>query len=95
MHHQRPTAIPPAKKYNGANKNDDLSYLDDLLEGDDLNMKDDQSSGSEDQEDVEENVIGVKKAAESFGIMNASFKFGQDFNNVKKKKSSHNGTITV
>ena len=57
----------------------DIVGLDDLLEDDDLNLKDDKSSGTED-EDVEENVIGVKKAAETSGIMNASFKFGQDFN---------------
>lgn len=56
-----------------------MSYLDDLL--DDNDLKSGQSSGTEEEEeDVEENVVGVNKNAENFGIMNASFKFGQDFN---------------
>lgn len=70
-----------------------MSYLDDLLDDDDL--KSGQSSGTEEEYDVEENVVGVNKTAENFGIMNASFKFGHDFNKVNKKKTSHNGTFTV
>jgi len=44
---------------------------------------------------VEENVIGAKRATQNFGIMNASFKFGQEFNHVTKKKSSRGGTNAV
>ncbi len=59
-------------------------------------MKSGQSSGTEEEEeDVEENVVVVNKNAENFGIMNASFKFGQDFNKVSNKRASHNGNMTV
>lgn len=89
---EKPTGLPPNNNKNvGHNKHDDLSYLDDLLDDD---LKDDQSSGT-DQDDVEENVVGINKTAENFGIMNASFKFGHDFNKVNNKRTSHNGTITV
>jgi hypothetical protein len=72
----RATGATPLNN-NKKNNADDLSYLDDLLGEDD---KMDSSSSSE-SEDVEEH-IKAGNPDERMSILNASFKFGQDFNKL-------------